>query len=270
MISVAVCYRASYLGIPFFASKRAAAMLIGAALMVLGYDVVVDRMDDFTAGLSEQLDAKSGRRNIWEATLKAIPAYWPLGAGVGSLQQVYPMHVETHDVWQFYTHAENGPLQVTLETGVAGLALTILAILLCAFWCVACLRGATSKRTLVCGGAVSAALGGGSALLLADDHRQGASGAKACGTFPEETVHGLLARPDGRVQQNPVKTGADIFQPVLAEDATVDIVAREQLLDNRQALGVGLLLESVAQRVRRVELAATVHHHHRNLASTFV
>lgn len=158
MISVAVCYRASSLGIRFVASLGAAALLIGAALMVFGYDRVVERMDDFTAGSIEQLDAKSGRRTIWEATLKAIPAYWPLGAGVGSLQQVYPMHVETHDVWQFYTHAENGPLQVTLETGVAGLALTILAILLCAFWCVACLRGATSKRTLVCGGAVSAAL----------------------------------------------------------------------------------------------------------------
>lgn len=158
VISVAVCYRASSLGIRFVASLGAAGLLIGAALMVFGYDRVVDRMDDFTAGSIEELDDKAGRRTIWEATLQAIPAYLPLGSGVGSLQQVYPMHVQSRDDWQFYTHAENGPLQVTLETGLAGLALTILAILLCAFWCVACLRGAASKRTLVCGGAVTAAL----------------------------------------------------------------------------------------------------------------
>ncbi len=158
VISVAVCYRASSLGLRFVAGLGGVALLIGVALAVFGYDRVVDRVDDFASGSLEELDAQAGRRTIWEATLKAAAGYLPLGSGVGSLQQVYPMHVETRDDWLFYTHAENGPLQVTLETGLPGLALTILAILLCVFWCVAGLKRAASKRALVCAGAVAAAL----------------------------------------------------------------------------------------------------------------
>jgi len=157
-ICAAVCYRASLVGNRFVLSLSAAALLIGVSLAIFGYDRVSDRLDDLTAGSVEAVDRSQARRTIWGSVTKAIPDYAVLGSGVGSLREVYPMYLEWRGTNLYYTHSENGYLQVALETGVTGLGLLVVGIWVCGFWCIGGLWGGPSARTLACVGAVSAGL----------------------------------------------------------------------------------------------------------------
>jgi len=156
-VCVAVCFRAKTLGTRFVLSLTGVAVLIGILLAVHGYDQVSDRMDDFSAASIDQLDRKGSRRTIWSAVVEAIPDYLLVGSGVGSHREVYPMYLENPPESEF-THAENGPLQVLLETGVVGLALVLTGIAYCVVWSVGGLRKADSGRLMVCVGAATAGL----------------------------------------------------------------------------------------------------------------
>lgn len=157
-IAATVAYRASSLGFRFLAGLGAVGLLIAAALTVYGYEQVARRVDNLASASIEKMDQTGSRRTIWEAVIKAIPDYPILGAGVGSHQHVYPMYVERADDWLYYTHAENSPLQVALETGLVGLGVAAAAVLMCVWWCVSGLRRASSKRVMVGVGAVAASL----------------------------------------------------------------------------------------------------------------
>ena len=167
VICVAVCCRARTLGIRVVLSLAAAAALIGALLAIHGYDRVSTRIDSLNSGSVERMDQDAGRRTIWNTVIRAIPDYALLGAGVGSHREVYPLYLE-QPLETEYTHAENGPLQVLLETGVVGLTLVGVGIGLCAFWCIAGLRRSVSKRVQVCIGAVAAGLAVSVAHSMAD------------------------------------------------------------------------------------------------------
>ncbi|HUT11602.1 MAG TPA: O-antigen ligase family protein [Thermoguttaceae bacterium] len=156
-VCVAVCCRAKTLGTRFVLSLTGVALLIGVLLAVYGYDQVSDRMDDFSSASIDQLDRKGSRRTIWAAVVEAIPDYLLIGSGVGSHREVYQMYLENPPESEF-THAENGPLQVLLETGVVGLALVVTGIGYCVVWSVGGLRKADSRRLLVCAGAAAAGL----------------------------------------------------------------------------------------------------------------
>lgn len=146
-VSIAACYRARTLGTRFVLGLAAMALLTVAALWIYGLDHVSDRLGDLTSSSLDALDNHQGRRAIWAADLKASPDYWLLGAGVGSHAEIYPMTMDP-PVEHEYTHAENGPIQLLLETGVTGLGLMSVAIGLCAFWCIGALRaGAVGERS---------------------------------------------------------------------------------------------------------------------------
>lgn len=157
-VSVVVCWSAGAFSGRFMASLAAAAVLIAASMMIYGSDRLTQRLDDFAAGSFDALDRAEGRRTIWKTTLKAIPDFLWLGAGAGSLRSVYPIYLPWQENNRQYYHAENGYLEVALDTGIAGLGLLLSGIAFCALWCVHALRGATKQRVLVCAGAVSAGL----------------------------------------------------------------------------------------------------------------
>jgi len=157
VVCAAVCCRAKTLGARFVLSMTGVAVLIGILLAIHGYDQVSDRMDDFRSASIDQLDRKGARRMIWTAVAAAIPDYLRTGSGVGSHREVYKMYLENPPESEF-THAENGPLQVLLETGVVGLALVLTGIGYCAGWSVGGLRKADSGRLRVCVGAAAAGL----------------------------------------------------------------------------------------------------------------
>ena len=150
MVTAAVvvgAIRAGLLSWRFVLASLGVAGLIGASLLIHGYQQVVERLDDYTAGSIQELDQGGGRRAIWDADFKALPDYCCLGSGVGSHREIYPMYLT--DSWEVeFTHAENGYLQVALETGFPGLALLLWAS--CWPACGASQPGRPTDRKLYC------------------------------------------------------------------------------------------------------------------------
>ena len=101
-------------------------------------------------------DMSSARAALWKAVGEAIPYYVRCGAGVGAHRYVYPQHMPLQlDVE--LTHAENGYLQVLLETGAPGFLLLVIGwgVILRAAWRV--LRSGDSPRKRAIGAVVLAA-----------------------------------------------------------------------------------------------------------------
>ena len=167
-ISVAVCYKARLLGTRLALGIAATVLLIAACLTIFGHDMVSDRLGDLTAGSVEAVDRDAGRRTIWNAGLEAIGDHTALGTGAGSFREVAPIYLVSNDENTYYSHAENGYLQIALEAGLIGLALTLVGVGFCGFWSVAGLLAVGSRRTMICLGATIAALVASAAHSLVD------------------------------------------------------------------------------------------------------
>jgi O-antigen ligase len=158
-ICTVVCYWASSISGRLVAAVGATGLLIGVSLMIFGFDRVSTRLEDLSSGSLEQLDHSAGRRTIWAGAVKAIPNHFLLGTGVGSFPQVYPLYIDAVlDENLEYTHAENCYLQVALETGLIGFALTLGGIVLYGWWCVCGVRPSNARRLRVCAAATAASL----------------------------------------------------------------------------------------------------------------
>ncbi len=90
---------------------------------------------DLTSGDIDQMDRSQARRRIWAAVGRGIAQSPILGTGLGSHREVYWTYFPHADDGKEYTHAENGYLQVALETGFLGLSLAGLTILCVLAWC---------------------------------------------------------------------------------------------------------------------------------------
>jgi O-antigen ligase len=157
LVTVVALYRAQMFGKRFVGVLAGIFVLIGTSLAIHGYRQVSERFDDYTSGSIEDLDRVGARRAIWTADLAALRDYSPLGAGVGSHREINPMYLT--QPWEVeFTHAENGYLQVALETGLPGLALLLAGIATCCAWCRRSMRLANDRRIYLCAAAVSAGL----------------------------------------------------------------------------------------------------------------
>jgi O-antigen ligase len=71
----------------------------------------------------------TGRGELWNVTLSAIGAMFPIGSGFGSFENVYQAFEEPFGVAHYYVNdAHNDYLQVLLEGGIAAALLMILAL----------------------------------------------------------------------------------------------------------------------------------------------
>ncbi|MBN1908382.1 MAG: O-antigen ligase family protein [Pirellulales bacterium] len=165
--SVVCCWAAAVRG-RLVAGLAAVGLLIGVSLAIFGFDRVTNRLDDFTSGSLEVLDRRAGRRTIWATVIRAIPDFAVVGAGVGSHRDVYPTYLENPPDGAEFTHAENGYLQVPLETGAVGAFLLAAGIGLCMGWCVAGLWRSRDKRLTICLGALAASLAANALHALVD------------------------------------------------------------------------------------------------------
>jgi O-antigen ligase len=176
-VATAAGYRASLVGRKLAAGLLAVVLLLGASLSIFGYERLCTRLEGFFSGSLEQLDQGQGRRALWAALLRAIPNYPLFGSGVGSHAEVYPIYFDAGmEAPIEYTHAENGYLQVALETGAAGSLLLAGGIGMAVVWCAGGVGrgqrawlaqadspdGRTSRqwhrRVLICQGAIAASL----------------------------------------------------------------------------------------------------------------
>jgi O-antigen ligase len=64
-------------------------------------------------------------------TLGALRDHWLIGTGIGSFENVYALYQDPASVTEFYVnHAHNDYLEFALETGIAGIAVLAIAIVL--------------------------------------------------------------------------------------------------------------------------------------------
>ncbi|NUQ62878.1 MAG: O-antigen ligase family protein [Pirellulales bacterium] len=158
VVAAAVCVRASALGVRFLLGLAAVALLVGASLTIFGGERLERRFADVDSCSFDAMDHGAGRRTIWSAVMKAMPDFAVMGAGVGSLRDVYPRYLEQPFGPNYYTHAENSSLQVLFEAGVPGALLLLIVVSTVGSWCLSGLIRAPDNRTLLCAGAATAGL----------------------------------------------------------------------------------------------------------------
>ncbi|MFG0334902.1 MAG: O-antigen ligase family protein [Maioricimonas sp. JB049] len=78
----------------------------------------------------DKMDASNARRRIWAANLQGIKDFPIVGTGLGSHREVYYRYLDQTAGQSEYSHAENGYLQVALESGLVGLAIVLGLILI--------------------------------------------------------------------------------------------------------------------------------------------
>ena len=135
-------------------NRRAFAVLVGSGLVaclglsIFGYDILSSRFE--SAKASSSLDERS---RLWAASCDGFGDHLVCGTGLSSHCSVYPMYLVPQtgdDPGIFYTHAENGYVQIALETGAVGLVLAIALLSLYFFWCAATLAREGDHRTALC------------------------------------------------------------------------------------------------------------------------
>jgi O-antigen ligase len=172
-VCTVICYRATSLGGRFVAALGGAGVLIGLSLAIFGYDRVSVRLEDISSASLKRLDGgdsnSNARRTIWANTAKAASHHLLLGTGVGSFSEVYPKYCDDPIMdGMAPTHAEDGYLQVLLETGIVGFALLLAGMFLCASWCVGGIRASVPTRARVCAAAIAGSLTASAAHSLVD------------------------------------------------------------------------------------------------------
>jgi O-antigen ligase/tetratricopeptide (TPR) repeat protein len=164
-VMVLVCYRARVLRGRLVVGAMGVVIVVGAALSIHGHDLVSQRLDSVSSGSVDTLDPGQRRRIIWSADLEATRDFPIVGTGVGSHRRVCPMYLDpeaspAHAALSnrvYFSHAENGPLQVAMETGAPGLVLLICVIALVSYWCLSTVRRTSSRSVLLAMGAIISA-----------------------------------------------------------------------------------------------------------------
>ncbi len=158
LVTAAVFYRAGVLRGKALLGLAGVGSLVVAGLCLYGYDMVAGRMGDFTS--INKLDGSGFRRQLWAADVHAIADFPLTGTGLGSHRDVYPIYLNQQNAVRDleFTHAENGYIQVAMETGLVGLLMVLAAIALVGYWCLATLLAARSPPVTLAAAAIAAAL----------------------------------------------------------------------------------------------------------------
>jgi tetratricopeptide (TPR) repeat protein len=85
--------------------------------------------------MEDRLKQASGREQVWQANIAVAKDFPYLGTGVGTHNDAHRLHLEKPTDGVEFTHAESSYLQVLSETGLVGLGLAGLFILVSLRWC---------------------------------------------------------------------------------------------------------------------------------------
>jgi len=117
-----------------------------AAVLIVGTDTIFRRWEAVTQLSWDQIDQGEARRSVWQNTWRAAQDFLVTGSGCGSFSVVHPLYQTTRSSHLYYTHAENGYLQVLLETGLPGVVLLVLVCGTLIVWTWRAWRLAPSSR----------------------------------------------------------------------------------------------------------------------------
>jgi O-antigen ligase/tetratricopeptide (TPR) repeat protein len=156
VVCVIILGAKSLIGRKAIGAVLAVTVLTGIGAVLYGTQALEARFEALS-GAGSLKEASAGRQQIWEAAMRGIPDFIGAGSGVGTHRYVYPRYI-TGEHHVEYSHAENGYLQVLLETGIAGTSLLALGILICGIWCFKAFRNSPSDRHAACLAAVAAGI----------------------------------------------------------------------------------------------------------------
>lgn len=135
----------------------AVGILLAVGTVYFSHPAVQARLGSFRHPMQDA--SVKSRLAEWRETLRVWPSYPLIGAGANALRMVYPQHRQTTS-GRWLVHAENMPLELLAEGGLAGVALVLVA-------------GLALRRRMRSGAPVlpdACRLGVGGALLVAGLH----------------------------------------------------------------------------------------------------
>ena len=128
-------------------------LLIGSALTIHGMDRVNTRLDTIWTELggifSDTENASlAGRREVWQAAVETITDFPVLGTGIGSHAAVTKAYMPPTDK-RIFTHAENSYLNLGVETGLVGLGLAIVSLVIGLTCCAVVFFKGTAQEQII-------------------------------------------------------------------------------------------------------------------------
>ena len=88
------------------------------------------------------------RQTLWKAVGRGITNFGRMGSGAGTHREVYPVFMD-RALDREFTHAENGYLQVFMETGILGMAALLGSIFIVVRWSTNCIKTYTGDDRLI-------------------------------------------------------------------------------------------------------------------------
>ena len=108
-------------------------MVLGVGIaLFLGILVAISSPAGQRFAPASSAESLANRKEILSTSYEAIRKFGPVGTGLGTFEQVYPLFEDPEEVGLTYVnHAHNDYVELTIELGVAG---AILALLFLAWW----------------------------------------------------------------------------------------------------------------------------------------
>ncbi len=122
------------------ATACAIACIALVASYALGFDHVVERF------VSDRVAADASIRSTYtEATQAAARHFWPFGSGLGTFESVFPRFQDVKSIG-YVSYAHNDYAQLVMETGVLGLVVCALAVIVAGHQVLIIVRGTRSGQ----------------------------------------------------------------------------------------------------------------------------
>jgi len=153
-VTVAIFTRAALLGRRSVLVLAGVAVVLVGALLIHGYSSLTQELERLDYRSIDDFSRQEIRSEVWRANLAGIRDFGLVGTGIGSHRSVLPTYFDKTTNVEF-RYAENGYLQVALEAGLPGVALLLIGIGLCCWWCGRAYMRADSSRAKACVGAVT-------------------------------------------------------------------------------------------------------------------
>lgn len=134
VVTVVMFARSSLLGSKSLLALGSVGIVLVLALLIHGHTKLSRELGKVNYESVDDFSQQETRSKIWRANLAGIRCFGLVGTGIGSHRFVLPTYLDT-SARADYQYAENGYLQVALESGLPGAVLLCAGIGLVFCWC---------------------------------------------------------------------------------------------------------------------------------------
>ena len=102
-------------------SRERERMLAPVVIVLALLSVIWLGLGSLPGRIAESELSFAGRTQAWEGSINAINDFFPLGAGAGAFQWIYPMYETEGYTRVYFDHAHNDYIEILVDQGVFGL-----------------------------------------------------------------------------------------------------------------------------------------------------